>query len=77
MSASLLVPKSREDLAIHRRCFERLARNSVGMMGRTPDYVNVTLAGYVGRSDVLRVVLGRACVRKPGRRFGEGQGQES
>ncbi|MHA4869921.1 4-hydroxyphenylacetate 3-hydroxylase N-terminal domain-containing protein [Duganella sp. PWIR1] len=53
MSASLLVPKSREDLAIRHRCFERLARYSVGMMGRTPDYVNVTLAGYVGRSDVL------------------------
>lgn len=53
MSASLLIPKSREDLETRHRCFERLARYSVGMMGRTPDYVNVTLAGYVGRSDVL------------------------
>lgn len=53
MSASLLVPRSREDLLVRHRCFERLARYSVGMMGRTPDYVNVTLAGFVGRSDVL------------------------
>ncbi|WP_459571484.1 4-hydroxyphenylacetate 3-hydroxylase N-terminal domain-containing protein [Cupriavidus sp. 8B] len=53
MSASLLVPRSKEDLAIRHRCFDRLARYSVGMMGRTPDYVNVTLAGFVGRSDVM------------------------
>ena len=53
MNASLLIPTSRHDLAIRHRCFDRLARYSVGMMGRTPDYVNATLAGYVGRADVL------------------------
>ena len=53
MSASLIVPRSREDLRMRHKCFDRLARYSVGMMGRTPDYVNVTLAGFVARSDAL------------------------
>lgn len=53
MSASLLVPRSPEDLAARHRCFERLAQYSMGMLGRTPDYVNVTLAGFVARSDIF------------------------
>lgn len=50
---SLLIPRSKEHLELRSKCFDRIARYSYGMMGRTPDYVNVTLAGYVGRSDVL------------------------
>ena len=53
MSASLLLPRTPDDLAARHRCFERLARYSVGMLGRTPDYVNVTLAGFVARSDIF------------------------
>ncbi len=53
MNASLIVPKTAEDLATRHRCFERLSRYSYGMLGRTPDYVNVTLAGFVARSDVF------------------------
>jgi aromatic ring hydroxylase len=53
MSASLIVPRNAEDLAKRHRCFERLAQYSYGMLGRTPDYVNVTLAGFVARSDVF------------------------
>lgn len=53
MPASLIVPRTQEDLARRRRCFERVARYSCGMMGRTPDYLNATLAGFVARSDVL------------------------
>lgn len=53
MSASLVVPRSKQDLEARSRCFERIAKYSCGMMGRTPDYVNTTLSGYVGRSDVL------------------------
>jgi aromatic ring hydroxylase len=53
MSASLIVPRSAEDLARRHRCFERLAQYSFGMLGRTPDYVNVTLAGFAARSDVF------------------------
>jgi 4-hydroxyphenylacetate 3-monooxygenase/anthranilate 3-monooxygenase (FAD)/4-hydroxyphenylacetate 3-monooxygenase len=53
MSASLVVPHTRADLARRHVCFDRLARYSAGMLGRTPDYVNVTLAGFVARSDVF------------------------
>lgn len=53
MSASLLLPNSAEALAARHRCFDRLARYSMGMLGRTPDYVNVTLAGFAARSDIF------------------------
>jgi anthranilate 3-monooxygenase (FAD) / 4-hydroxyphenylacetate 3-monooxygenase len=54
MNASLIVPRGPTDLAQRHRCFERFARYSAGMLGRTPDYVNVTLAGFVARADVFR-----------------------
>ncbi|MGP0061860.1 MAG: 4-hydroxyphenylacetate 3-hydroxylase N-terminal domain-containing protein [Beijerinckiaceae bacterium] len=53
MNASLIVPHNGDDLARRHRCFERLSQYSFGMLGRTPDYVNVTLAGFVARSDVF------------------------
>jgi aromatic ring hydroxylase len=53
MNASLLMPRTRGDLAHRHACFDRLARYSAGMLGRTPDYVNVTLAGFVARSDIF------------------------
>jgi aromatic ring hydroxylase len=53
MSASLIVPRSPEDLQRRHRAFDRFARYSQGMLGRTPDYVNVTLAGFVARSDIF------------------------
>ena len=53
MNASLIVPRNADDLAKRHRCFERLSQYSYGMLGRTPDYVNVTLAGFVARSDVF------------------------
>ena len=52
MSASLIVPRNAADLARRHRAFERLARYSYGMLGRTPDYCNTTLAGQVARPDV-------------------------
>lgn len=53
MSASLIVPRSRHDLELRHRCFDRLAKYSYGMLGRTPDYVGVTLAGFVARADMF------------------------
>jgi hypothetical protein len=35
----------------------RGALETVGLMGRTPDYVNVTSAGFAGRADPLRQTL--------------------
>ncbi|WP_159981762.1 MULTISPECIES: 4-hydroxyphenylacetate 3-hydroxylase N-terminal domain-containing protein [unclassified Novosphingobium] len=52
MSASLIVPRSKEDLDIRHRALDRFARYSYGMLGRTPDYVNVVLSGHVARRDI-------------------------
>lgn len=53
MNASLILPRSKEALAIRHRAFESFARYSQGMLGRTPDYVNVTLAGFTARRDIF------------------------
>jgi aromatic ring hydroxylase len=39
-----IVPRSRDDLERRRRAIELTASLSAGMMGRTPDYLNVTFA---------------------------------
>jgi 4-hydroxyphenylacetate 3-monooxygenase oxygenase component len=48
-----LIPRAREDLERRRRAFELVAALSGGVMGRTPDYLNVTFACFAGRSDVF------------------------
>lgn len=52
MSGSLIVPRTKEDLDKRHRCYERLARYSYGMLGRTPDYCNTSLSGQVARADI-------------------------
>src|SRR5215468_320717 len=51
INISHIIPRSRGDLERRHACLERLAEWSVGLMGRTPDYLNVTLAGFAGRDD--------------------------
>jgi 4-hydroxyphenylacetate 3-monooxygenase oxygenase component len=51
MSVSHLIPRSREDLEKRHRCLQRISEFTVGLMGRTPDYMNVTFAGFAGRAD--------------------------
>ena len=52
MNVSLMLPRSKEDLMIRHRGLERLSRYSNGMLGRTPDYVNVVLSGHTARADI-------------------------
>ena len=47
-----LIPRVSEDLVRRRGAFELVAALSGGVMGRTPDYLNVTFACFAGRSDV-------------------------
>jgi len=47
-----IIPRSKEDLERRRRAFEIVAAATAGMMGRTPDYLNVTFACFAGRADV-------------------------
>lgn len=51
INASHLIPRSREDLFKRHAALEVTAEHSVGLMGRSPDYMNVTFAGFAGRPD--------------------------
>jgi len=46
IGASHFIPRSREDLARRHKALRQVAEYSVGLMGRTPDYMNVTFAGF-------------------------------
>jgi len=51
INVSHLIPRSKEDLAARHRALQLVAEYTVGLMGRTPDYMNVTFAGFAGRAD--------------------------
>ena len=51
INVSHMIPRSRADLERRHACLERTAEFSMGLMGRTPDYMNVTYAGFAGRQD--------------------------
>jgi 4-hydroxyphenylacetate 3-monooxygenase oxygenase component len=51
INVSHMIPRSRDDIMRRHRGLERIAEYSVGLMGRTPDYMNVTYAGFAGRCD--------------------------
>src|SRR5262252_3411400 len=48
VNVSHLIPRSKDDLQRRHRGLARIAEYSVGLMGRTPDYMNVTFAGFAG-----------------------------
>lgn len=51
INISHIIPHSRADLERRHACLERISEFTVGVMGRTPDYMNVTFAGFAGRAD--------------------------
>jgi len=51
INRSHMMPRSRDDLERRHACIEKIADYTVGLMGRTPDYLNVTFAGFAGRPD--------------------------
>jgi 4-hydroxyphenylacetate 3-monooxygenase len=48
---SFLIPRSREDLEKRRVMMLNWARTTCGMMGRSPDFMNVTYAAWAGAED--------------------------
>jgi 4-hydroxyphenylacetate 3-monooxygenase len=48
---SFLIPRSREDLEKRRVMMLNWARTTCGMMGRSPDFMNVTYAAWAGAQD--------------------------
>lgn len=51
INISHMVPRSVADLQRRGRGLRTIAEYSVGLMGRTPDYMNVTFAGFAGRAE--------------------------
>jgi 4-hydroxyphenylacetate 3-monooxygenase oxygenase component len=51
INVSHMIPRSKEDLLRRHKGLQRCAEYTVGYMGRTPDYMNVTYAGFAGRVD--------------------------
>ena len=47
-----LIPRSKQDLEQRRASMEVIAASTGGMMGRVPDYLNVTFACFAGAADV-------------------------
>ena len=52
VSVTHIQPKNRADLERRRVASKRIADATVGMMGRTPDYLNYTFACFAARADV-------------------------
>src|ERR1700678_1292231 len=46
INVSHMIPRSKADLLRRHAGLERTAEYTVGIMGRTPDYMNVTYAGF-------------------------------
>jgi 4-hydroxyphenylacetate 3-monooxygenase len=59
INVSHMIPRSKEDLQRRHRGLARIAEASVGLMGRTPDYMNVTFAGFAGERNAWRGPDGR------------------
>ncbi len=51
VNISHMIPRSKADLERRHRGLRHIAEYTVGLMGRTPDYMNVTYAGFAGRAD--------------------------
>jgi 4-hydroxyphenylacetate 3-monooxygenase len=51
IAVSHIIPRCQADLLQRHRALRRVAEFSVGLMGRTPDYMNVTYAGFAARAD--------------------------
>jgi anthranilate 3-monooxygenase (FAD)/4-hydroxyphenylacetate 3-monooxygenase len=53
VSNAFLVPKSYQDLEARRQTFEVFAKATYGLMGRTPDFLNVVVTSMASNSDFL------------------------
>jgi 4-hydroxyphenylacetate 3-monooxygenase len=51
INVSHMIPRSLADLERRHACLQTIAEFTCGLMGRTPDYMNVTFAGFAGRAD--------------------------
>ena len=52
INASHMIPRSRDDVIRRHAALRTYAEYSAGIMGRSPDYMNVTFAGFAGAPSV-------------------------
>src|SRR4029079_2439493 len=50
---SFLIPRSYADIVKRRTGFRAWAESTLGLMGRTPDFLNCTLAAFADAADVF------------------------
>ena len=63
---SFIIPRTREELEARRVMMLNWARTTCGMMGRSPDFMNVTLRRLGRRRRLLRAAAGRSSARTCG-----------
>src|SRR6266851_2912649 len=68
---SFIIPRTREDLEKRRAMMLNWARTTCGMMGRSPDFMNVTYAAWAGAADYFTQGLGRPEFAENMRRYYE------
>src|SRR2546428_2268906 len=56
---SFIIPRTKEELEQRRVMMLHWARTTCGMMGRSPDFMNVTYAAWAGAADYFTQGLGR------------------
>src|SRR5947199_713451 len=68
---SFIIPRTREDLEKRRVMMLNWARTTCGMMGRSPDFMNVTYAAWAGAADYFARGMGRPEFAENMRRYYE------
>src|SRR6516164_3761887 len=68
---SFIIPRTREDLEKRRVMMLHWARTTCGMMGRSPDFMNVTYAAWAGAAEYFTQGLGRPEFAENMRRYYE------
>jgi 4-hydroxyphenylacetate 3-monooxygenase len=53
VGASYLIPKTKDDLAFRRIMIQEWAKQSAGVMGRSPDYMNTALMTFAASKELF------------------------
>jgi 4-hydroxyphenylacetate 3-monooxygenase len=53
VGASYLIPKTKDDLTFRRMMIQEWARQSAGVMGRSPDYMNTALMTFAASKELF------------------------
>ena len=63
LGLSFIIPRTQDELARRGAMMLRWARTTCGMMGRSPDFMNVTFAAWAAAARLLRAEAGPSSAR--------------